>query len=623
MTCILLLLTQPADRQAVAAALASRFEILVPISDAQALTAPFDLCLIDGVTLERLGDALQARKTAEAPHFLPIVLLVPQSAMRRLTPQVWEQVDEVLPTPTDIVRLLSRIALLLRTRQLSVETERLAAELDTIFTTIGDPILLFATTAAVIRANTAATTFAGQPIPGKTHAELVAALTIRHPDGQRVREAESPVIRALRGEAVTDEPLVITNYQGQEFVMLVSAVPVRRDHMIWGVISYWHDVTERERLMDALRENEARYRAFSEASTEGIAIHEHGIILEVNRIIADHLGYAPEEMVGQSVLKFVAPESHEDVIRRMQAEDPGPYEAVSLHRDGTKTIGEMRARNFIYHDRPVRMVAMRDITALRQGEAEREQLLAEVQRRVAEMDATIIQLHDLQQRQEDLLRTISHDLRNPLSVISGHTGLLANTLRTQYPDEQLLFSVRAIQRSSQRMNVMIEDLVDAARLEGGQLTLKCEPVDLHSYLTDLLQRNAETMDVSRIRLHAPADLPEVLADYNRLERIVTNLLSNALKYSDPGTPVLVWASQADGVVEIAVRDQGPGISPEDVPHLFERFYRAKGARKTEGIGLGLYITRVLVEAHGGRLWVESVVGKGSTFFFTLPVAETH
>ena len=609
------------------------------------------------------------------------------------------------------------------------ERERLLTELDAIFTAIGDPILLFDITSTVVRANSAATNFAGQQITGKKHGELVDAMSIRHPDGQQLREKESPVCRAIRGEVVTNEHLLITDYQGREFIMLVSAIPLRRENTIWGAVSYWHDITDRERLMEALHESETRYHAFSEASSEGIAIHENGIILEVNRIIADHLGYTPEEMVGQSLFQFIAPESQTEIIRHMQAGDTGPYEAVSLHRDGTKTIGEMRARNFIYHDRPVRMVAMRDITALKQAEAERERLLTEVQRRAAEMDATlnaiadglivydphgniirvnevaqrylgyisekqnltvldralhlrlrrpdgtsiaeealpviralrgervfneivvlqqpertywistsaapiidneghllgavlsfanITPLHDLQQRQEDYLRTISHDLRNPLSVISGHAELLTGMLKEKCPDEQLLFSVGAIQRSSQRMNVMIEDLVDAARQEGGQLELKREAVNLLSYLTDLLQRIGETMDIARIRLDVPADLPAVLADYNRLERIVTNLLSNALKYSTPETPVRVQAWVKYGQVVIAFVDQGPGIPADDLPHLFERFYRAKEARKTEGIGLGLYITRVLVEAHGGHIEVESEVGKGSTFTFTLP-----
>jgi len=128
------------------------------------------------------------------------------------------------------------------------------------------------------------------------------------------------------------------------------------------------------------------------------------------------------------------------------------------------------------------------------------------------------------------------------------------------------------------------------------------------------------LETDRIRLDVSDALPTVSADYNRLERIIANLLSNALKYSDPGTPVVIRASQVDGSIEIAISDQGNGIPAEDVPHLFDRFYRAKGARKAEGIGLGLFISKALVETHGGRIWVESELGKGSTFSFTLPVA---
>jgi two-component system phosphate regulon sensor histidine kinase PhoR len=112
----------------------------------------------------------------------------------------------------------------------------------------------------------------------------------------------------------------------------------------------------------------------------------------------------------------------------------------------------------------------------------------------------------------------------------------------------------------------------------------------------------------------------VEADPNRLERILGNLLSNALKYSDPGTEVLVSARNTDGEVTISVVDQGRGIAPEDLPRIFGRFYRSITARKAEGLGLGLHITRLLVEAHGGRIWAESELGKGSSFSFTLPMA---
>ena len=232
----------------------------------------------------------------------------------------------------------------------------------------------------------------------------------------------------------------------------------------------------------------------------------------------------------------------------------------------------------------------------------------------------ITPLHQLQEQREIYVHTISHDLRAPLAVVQGHAQVLQEELEIRHLDGLLLDSTSAILRGAQRMNVMIQDLVDAARFEGGQLTLERRPVDLRNYLDNLLQRSALSMEVERVTLDLPADLPPVAADYNRIERVFTNLLSNAMKYSDPGTPVRVCARQLDGDVEVRVSDRGRGIPAENLPHLFERFYRVTGGRNIEGLGLGLYITRLLVEAHGGHIRVESELGQGSTFIFTLPVA---
>ena len=130
------------------------------------------------------------------------------------------------------------------------------------------------------------------------------------------------------------------------------------------------------------------------------------------------------------------------------------------------------------------------------------------------------------------------------------------------------------------------------------------------------------MDIERITLDIPANLPSVDADVDRLERIILNLLTNALKYSPPASSVLLRAQHHDDTVVVLMTDNGPGIAPEDLPHLFERYYRGKSGPRAEGVGLGLYITKNLVDAHGGRIWVESEVGKGSTFAFTLPLASS-
>jgi signal transduction histidine kinase len=233
----------------------------------------------------------------------------------------------------------------------------------------------------------------------------------------------------------------------------------------------------------------------------------------------------------------------------------------------------------------------------------------------------ITPLHDLQEQQL-LLHLVSHDLRTPLAIIYGHVELIDEHIRKLEVNGIVAGSLHAIQRGVKRMSVMIEDLTEMARVEGGQIQLQRQPVEMDTYLQDLLQRSAIVFEVARIHVDIPAKLPPVLADYDRLDRILSNLLSNAIKYSDPGTPVLVRVCVQDGEIVVSVTDHGRGIPPDDVSHLFQRFYRAKGERRAEGIGLGLYITRTLVEAHDGRIWVESEVGKGSTFFVALPVAIT-
>ena len=224
-----------------------------------------------------------------------------------------------------------------------------------------------------------------------------------------------------------------------------------------------------------------------------------------------------------------------------------------------------------------------------------------------------------EEQRDTVVHTVSHDLRNALMIIQGQAQLFLRQLGKAGLKGPEMHGAEAIVTSAKRMNAMIEDLVDSARLESGQLRLEKRPVDLNAFVSDLLHRAKEAMDVGRVKVDIPAELPTVLADPNRLERILTNLLTNALKYSPLETEVLFRAESTNKEVLVSVSDRGIGIAPEDIPNLFQRYYRAKGARKAEGLGLGLYITKMLVEAHGGRIWVESELGRGSTFYFTLPL----
>ena len=234
--------------------------------------------------------------------------------------------------------------------------------------------------------------------------------------------------------------------------------------------------------------------------------------------------------------------------------------------------------------------------------------------------ADITPIMELQEQREDLLRAVSHDLRSPLAGVYGQAQLLERRLAHGAPAEKLRESVTWIPRGAQRMNTLIGDLVDSARSEHGELRLACRPIDLEGALREYLRERSATMDTDRIRVESAESVPPVLADRDRLERILDNLLSNALKYSDPGTPITVSIRQEGPEVVTSVADRGRGIAPEELAHLFERYFRGTIAGRREGLGLGLYITRLLVEAHGGRIWAQSELGVGSTFSFTLPVA---
>ncbi|MBI2953658.1 MAG: PAS domain-containing protein [Chloroflexi bacterium] len=229
----------------------------------------------------------------------------------------------------------------------------------------------------------------------------------------------------------------------------------------------------------------------------------------------------------------------------------------------------------------------------------------------------ITALRRLQEQQEEYIHTISHDLRAPLTVIQGQAQMIQ-----RFADklDMVRYSSEAIETGARQMNVMIQDLVDSARLEAGQLRLQRWSVGLNAFFSSLLRRATGLMDISRVQVQMPPDLPPVNADPDRLERIMLNLISNALKYSPTETEVRVNMERQAQDVVVSVIDRGVGVSPEDLPHIFERFYRSKAARSAEGLGLGLYITKMLVEAHRGRIWVKSEPGDGSAFYFTLPLA---
>jgi len=234
------------------------------------------------------------------------------------------------------------------------------------------------------------------------------------------------------------------------------------------------------------------------------------------------------------------------------------------------------------------------------------------------------QRHELDQAQTDFVSTVSHELRTPLTSIKGFVDTLLRS-SSQLSEAQQRRFLKIVKNQADRLTRLVEDILTVSRIQSGRLKNVPQRLALPLVIDSVLENLAQKYDAERMRLALPNDLPEVWADQDRLEQILTNLIDNALKYSEPDTVVDVEARldpEDDNVLWISVRDQGIGIPEEKRDQLFNRFSRIDSplTREREGTGLGLYITKSLVESLGGTIYVESEFGRGSTFTVCLPAA---
>lgn len=235
----------------------------------------------------------------------------------------------------------------------------------------------------------------------------------------------------------------------------------------------------------------------------------------------------------------------------------------------------------------------------------------------------VVSEHDMLVQVNEMKTTFlsdaSHELKTPLAAMSGYAQDAELDLMHDGEKTAVQNKLRRISSEANRMALMVTQILDATRIEEGRMVLEKSPCDLDS----LVRKTVETYfavlnkNNNRLILRIPVDLPPVDADGTRLQRVFVNLISNALKHTKNGT-VLIKAEADDETVTVTVRDTGCGISPEDLPHIWERYYKGKHAET--GTGLGLFICKFIVESHGGTIGVESEEGKGSAFTFTLPAA---
>ncbi|HTS16912.1 MAG TPA: ATP-binding protein [Verrucomicrobiae bacterium] len=273
-------------------------------------------------------------------------------------------------------------------------------------------------------------------------------------------------------------------------------------------------------------------------------------------------------------------------------------------------------------------VSARELTFLTPNERTYELSATRLQDSRGAVTGVIIVFHDItrmrqfENTRKEFVANVSHELRTPLSIIKGYVETL---LDDEPPDAATTRQfLNTIQRHSRRLEALIADLLSISALESQQARLTFEPVSMRAAaqsVLDELTRQAQDKSIA-VSLEIPGQLPAVRADAQRLHQVLFNLLDNAIKYTQADGHVTIRAVEKDGMVETGVADDGPGIGPEHLPHVFERFYRVDKARSRElgGTGLGLSIVKHIVQSHGGRVWAESQIERGSTFYFTLPRA---
>jgi PAS domain S-box-containing protein len=249
-------------------------------------------------------------------------------------------------------------------------------------------------------------------------------------------------------------------------------------------------------------------------------------------------------------------------------------------------------------------------------------LAADMARRAAIVVEHARLFHEAQQAtraRDDVLAVVAHDLRNPLNTVTMAISLMLENTPVERAQERR--QVEIVRRAADRMNRMIQDLLDVKRMESGRLAIDVKAEEVDVIINDMIEMLRPLAVGSSIVLESsvPEGLPPVLADSARIQQVLSNLVGNAVKFTPRQGRITVSAEQIDGEIRFGVIDTGPGIPPEQVPHIFGQFWQASSSDR-RGIGLGLAIAKGIVEAHKGTIWVETHMGLGSTFYFTLPTA---
>ena len=372
------------------------------------------------------------------------------------------------------------------------------------------------------------------------------------------------------------------------------------------VIIRAHEIQE---VNDRLREAEAKYRGLFESAQDGIiVVNQEGMIVLQNPQVSKMFGYEEHELNDHHI-EILLPEryrhSHTN-IRNNYLHNPVPLRMGERKAElwGRKKSGREFPLSVTLSPMDTKDGAM--VTAIIRDESETRKLTEEA-------------LH----AREDAIATVSHDLKNPLSIIVGNINLLSRLNdKAEIRDPKIDRIVSSLNKASTQMISLIQNLLDFSKLEAKCFIVDKRLENVSEIFSDVLHTFMPLAEDKHLQLHSHIedDIPMVQCDGMSVNRVLSNLLSNAIKFTSDGGKVVVTVEKNDDEILFTVQDTGSGISKEELEHVFDRYWQAHSTAK-KGTGLGLAIVKGIVEAHGGKVWVESEKEKGSIFHFTIPMNE--
>lgn len=639
----------------------SHFEEMKKMSDEQiALTE-------DGLTGEAVEKVLEAAKRRRSAYDFAGVFAEQETVKRK---ESIEQLDGLRYALTVLLLAVGAgtiffggFAVMRIERRLEASVARQVKRTEAMIGGMADGVMLVDDQAMVEFINMAGVSLLGTSATNVPIDQQASVFGFCNPDGSSMNPHEIPAAQALgTGRPVKDVSVMIDR-EGTRIDLSMSAVPIKEEDTVTGVIVSFRDITERRRLEDEMQAQAERAQiladagAFFASNIDPVWVTQ-AIVERVAEVLGDwaavilrapdspqlevasiyhtdmaSLGlawsyiYRQPLVVGEGNIGQVISSGYPSLTSNLDVSAPREtttYHAVQMKLASLlvlplRTRREIIGALVIAANNPERQMTDQKLP-LAEVLAERAALAIENARLYTEQVEARRKVEDLSRLKDEFLSIASHELRTPVTSIKGYTQLARTLIREndlKTSEEYLEIALDQIDRMSR----LILELLDVSRIETGRLEIRREEMRWSDFVRDVVQHHHTASKNRRFYLNLPAASKTVEGDRDRLEQVLGNLLENAVKYSPDGSEIFVDVRDETDRVVTAIRDKGIGIPADELGQVFERFHRGRQVSSTNygGLGLGLYISKQIVERHNGTIWVESREGSGTTFYFSLPV----